>query len=65
VKTIAAIVSVVSLLTLVVIASAREWKDQSGRFSTEAELVSVKDGTVTLKKTDGTVVSLSIERLPC
>jgi hypothetical protein len=53
VKTSAAIVLFIPLLTLVFNVLAREWTDNSGRFSREAELASVKDGTVALKKTDG------------
>jgi hypothetical protein len=43
--------------------SAREWTDGTGQFKVEAELVDVVDGNVRLRRTDGTVISLSITRL--
>ena len=42
---------------------AREWTDKTGRFSVEAELVEVKDGMAVLKKADGTVISVAVEKL--
>lgn len=44
-------------------AATRKWTDRSGKFSVVAELVEVKDGIVQLKKEDGKVVSLPVERL--
>lgn len=41
----------------------RTWKDASGRFEVEAELVEFKDGQVTLKKTDGKKVTIPADRL--
>lgn len=43
--------------------SGREWKDSSGRFSVEAELVDVRHGEVRLRRGDGTVISVPIDRL--
>jgi len=43
--------------------TARTWRDASGRFQVEAELVGLKDGQVTLKKADGSTVTVPIERL--
>ena len=44
-------------------AASRTWKSISGRFSTEADLLGLKDGKVQLKKTDGTVIDVPLERL--
>jgi mono/diheme cytochrome c family protein len=44
-------------------ASAREWSDATGIFKVEGELVAVQAGTVTLKKADGSVVSVPLEKL--
>lgn len=41
----------------------RVWTDKSGQFQVEAALVGFKDGQVSLRKTDGTVVTLPLERL--
>ena len=41
----------------------RKWTDITGKFSVEAELVDVGDGKVRLKKENGKVVSIPIERL--
>ncbi|NQT13866.1 MAG: caspase family protein, partial [Planctomycetes bacterium] len=43
--------------------AGREWTDTTGKYTVEAELVSFKDGTVRLKKQDGSVISLSLEKL--
>ncbi|MCE9608552.1 MAG: hypothetical protein K8U03_27010 [Planctomycetia bacterium] len=58
-----------SVLLLVVavisVASAadRQWTDASGSFSVKAELVEVKDGNVHLKKTDGEVIVVAVNKL--
>lgn len=44
-------------------AAERTWTDRSGRFSVKAELVSVSDGQVKLKRIDGRVITLSVARL--
>ena len=54
---------ILSLLLAVAPAWARTWTDTTGRFSIEAELVEVKDGRVWLKKADGKVVAVPLERL--
>jgi thiol-disulfide isomerase/thioredoxin len=41
----------------------RIWKDSTGKFSVEAELVSVQDGKVVLKSIAGKEIKISIERL--
>jgi hypothetical protein len=42
---------------------ARTWVDTTGRFRTEATLLSRDDARVTLRKTDGIIVHVPIERL--
>jgi hypothetical protein len=44
-------------------APPRTWTDNTGKFSIEATLEDVKDGQVTLKRTDGRKVTLPSERL--
>ncbi len=44
-------------------AKPRTWTDSTGQFKVEATLLGLKDGQVTLKRTDGRVVALSLERL--
>ena len=41
----------------------RTWSDTTGKFRIEAELVSVEDGKVNLKKKDGEVVSVPLAKL--
>lgn len=41
----------------------RVWADKTGQFKVEATLVEFKDGQVSLRRTDGTVVTLPLERL--
>ena len=41
----------------------RTWTDTTGKFKIEAELVRVADGKVELKKADGTVVSVPLDKL--
>lgn len=43
--------------------NAREWTDKTGVFTVEAELVEVAGATVRLKKTDGTIIAVPLERL--
>lgn len=45
------------------VAFARTWTDNTGKYAVEAELVEVRDGNVHLRKTDGSVVSVPLERL--
>jgi hypothetical protein len=44
-------------------AFARKWTDASGKHSTEADFVEVKDGNAILKKTNGKVISVPLEKL--
>lgn len=53
----------IAILTTGSIAAAREWTDNSGQHSIEAELVDHKDGIVQLKRSDGKVISLPFEKL--
>jgi hypothetical protein len=43
--------------------SVRKWTDRSGKFSIDAELLDFKDGTVRLKKEDGHILVLPVEKL--
>ncbi len=59
-------VSVAMLLACVVCVSpafARTWTDSSEAFSVEAELVDFKDGKVSLKKTNGKIITVPLEKL--
>ncbi len=42
---------------------ARKWTDKSGKYSIDAEFVSLTDGQVTLKRSDGKTVRLALENL--
>ncbi len=44
-------------------ARARKWVDATGAFSVEAELVDLRDGKVRLKKTNGHIITLLLEKL--
>ncbi|OYW29959.1 MAG: hypothetical protein B7Z47_04205, partial [Chthoniobacter sp. 12-60-6] len=50
-------------LTLTASAEIRIWKDASGAHEIKAELVGVAGGKVTLKREDGTMLSMSITKL--
>lgn len=45
------------------VAQLRTWTDASGTFTVEAEFVDLIDGSVRLKRDDGRVVSVGLERL--
>ena len=45
------------------VASARTWTDSTGKFTVEAEFVDFKDGKVQLKKEDGKIVTIPVEKL--
>ena len=55
--------SVVTLLAIPAGAQVRTWTDSSGSYKIEAEFVDESDGTVRLKRSDGRIVSLPLERL--
>lgn len=44
-------------------AAMRMWSDDSGKFRIEAEFVSVADGKVQLKRKDGKVITIPLDRL--
>jgi len=59
-------VSCVSILFVTVTAFAeapRQWSDSTGAFTVDATLVESSDGNVTLKKADGSTVTVPINRL--
>jgi hypothetical protein len=41
----------------------RTWTDSSGKFSVEAQFVSLTDGVVTLKRKDGKEVRMMLDKL--
>jgi hypothetical protein len=51
------------LLALAVLVYAREWTDGTGQFKIEAEFVAVSGDKVRLKKPDGSLVEVPLERL--
>lgn len=58
--------SILAASLIVALASpllAREWKDNTGQFRIEAELISVKNEKVYLERSDGQVVAVPLERL--
>ena len=57
------VVSVIVLAADPVQAEMRTWTDSSGAYKVEAELVDENDGTVRLKRGDGRIVSLPLDRL--
>jgi hypothetical protein len=44
-------------------ADAREWKDSSGQYAVQAELVRVVDDRVELRRTDGTLIAVPVAKL--
>ncbi len=44
-------------------AEARTWKDSTGKYTVEAEFVGVQGGQVQLRKPDGSVIAVPLERL--
>jgi hypothetical protein len=44
-------------------AEFRTWKDSSGAFQIEAQLVEAKEGAVKLRRKDGKIVSVPLEKL--
>ncbi len=55
--------SLVFALTLAPMASARNWTDSTGRYSVEAEFVSLADGIVRLRRHDGKTMEIPLEKL--
>lgn len=49
--------------TLLAAPAARKWRDKSGKFEMEAVLLEKTDKEVTLKKADGTTVTVPLDRL--
>lgn len=61
-KLIAGLLAAV-LLAGPAVAEVRTWTDSSGKHTTEAELVSVDDDAVKLRRTDGTLVTVPLKKL--
>lgn len=49
--------------TVGTLSATRQWKDASGKFSVEAEFVELTNGQVKLKRKDGQIISVALERL--
>lgn len=63
-STIFAVALMAGLVTSSLVAQQRTWKDTSGKFSVQAELVEVTDESVVLKRTDnGKQISVPLGRL--
>jgi hypothetical protein len=62
-RTLIGAVAVCAALGWMVACEAREWADKSGTYKVEAELVEVRDGKVLLRKQDGKVISVPLDRL--
>src|SRR5262245_13772949 len=45
------------------VAEVRTWTSADGKFKVEAELISVQDDTIQLRKADGTEVTVPLEKL--
>jgi uncharacterized protein (TIGR03067 family) len=60
---IASVVAVAAMAFLMTQATARTWTSSDGKYKVEAELVAHDDRAVTLKKTDGTTISVPLARL--
>src|SRR4051794_32227614 len=54
---------ILGMLTLASPVSARKWTDTTGAFSTDAELVEVKEQIVVLKKQNGAILNVPLEKL--
>jgi hypothetical protein len=54
---------VATLYAVAGVGEARTWTDATGKHTTEAEFVEAKGGKVTLRKKDGSVVTIALERL--
>lgn len=53
----------VSTPTTVSGTKTRTWKSSDGAFSVEAELLHAQDGSVSLRRADGTAINISLEKL--
>lgn len=63
VTTIIGVSTVLFLVTNCGEAEARKWTDKTGKFSVEADFVSLADGAVNLKRPDGQVIKIPLEKL--
>jgi hypothetical protein len=57
------IVAATARLWYVEFPATRKWTDASGTFSIEADLIEVKEGKACLRRTDGTKLSIPVEKL--
>jgi hypothetical protein len=57
------VASGLTLCCLTGTARARTWRDNTGKYSIDADFVAVKPAKVTLKKSDGSFVTIALDRL--
>ena len=62
-RSILAFAAVLAVLSVVPASDARPWKDAAGKRTIEAEFVSLSSGKVTLKRSDGKIVTVALEKL--
>ncbi len=55
--------AVVAMLAAISSSDGRPWKDSAGKRTVEAEFVSLVDGKVTLKRSDGKLVTMPLDKL--
>ena len=63
VRRITLAIAILTVLATAASAESRTWKDNTGKFSIEAELVEVKQESVVLKKANGSTITVPIARL--
>jgi hypothetical protein len=63
VRRIVLVVGVLAIGAAIALGQRRTWRDDTGRFSVEAELVETKQDNVLLKRVDGTTITAPLARL--
>lgn len=58
-----AYLGVAILLTQATLGADREWSDSTGKYKVQAEFAGLKEGVVELEKSDGSKISVPLERL--
>jgi len=62
-RTVLAAVATLALAVLASVAVGRTWTSRDGKFTTEATLVDLRDGQVSLKKADGKEIRVPLSKL--
>ncbi|MEX0678036.1 MAG: tetratricopeptide repeat protein [Pirellulales bacterium] len=52
-----------ALSMFIAVANAREWTDSTGKYKTEAEFIELQDGKVKLRRQNGTIKAVPLEKL--